>query len=142
MAKSISLQNFLKDADERVKEAAAKALNESAEKLEAQIKANMDKQGIKIGEGNLLASLKATKATPKNLKILIKSEVYAPVPKNPGSRNPRMKGRYKYGVPYGRILEFSPHYEKPFFYTAWYKMRNDIKDEVMEKIGNAWSGSR
>ena len=142
MAKSMSLQAFLKDADERVKKAAADALNKAADEMEMQIRENMNAQNIQVRTGKLRASLKATKATPKKLNVLIKSEVFAKSPKRPGSRNPRMKGRYKYGVPYGRLLEFSPRINKPFFYTAWYKKRQQIKQEIMETIGNAWSGSR
>lgn len=142
MAKSMSLQAFLKDADERVKKAAADALNKAADEMEMQIRENMNAQNIQVRTGKLRASLKATKATPKKLNVLIKSEVFAPPPKRPGSRNPRMKGRYKYGVPYGRLLEFSPRINKPFFYTAWYNKRQQIKQEIMETIGNAWSGSR
>lgn len=141
MAKSISLQSFLKNADERVKVAAAEALNEAAAQLETRIRENMAKQGIQERSGNLRASLKATKATPKRLKVLLKSEVFAKTPRRPGLYNPRMKGRYKWGVPYGRILEFSPRINKPFFYAAWYAERSKIKEEVMEKIGNAWSGN-
>lgn len=142
MAKSMSLQAFLKDADERVKKAAADALNKAADEMEMQIRENMNAQNIQVRTGKLRASLKATKATPKKLNVLIKSEVFAPPPKRPGSRNPRMKGRYKYGAPYGRLLEFSPRINKPFFYTAWYNKRQQIKQEIMETIGNAWSGSR
>lgn len=134
MAKQITLQNFLKDADERVRKAAADALNESAEMLESQIKKNMDEQGIKERKGNLRRSLKFSRATEKRLKVVIKSEVYA--------KNKTVKGRvYENGVPYGRILEFSPKISKPFFYTAWYKMRNEVKDKVMKEIGDAWSGN-
>ena len=139
MAKSLSLQTFLKNADERVKEAAANALNSAAETLERDIKGNMSAQGIKERTGALRGSLKSTKATAKNLNVVIKSEVYAKKPKRPGLYNPRMKNRYKYGVPYGRIIEFSPRINKPFFYKAWYKNKNKIKSEVMEAIGKAWS---
>lgn len=41
MSNNISLQRFLKDADERVRKAAAEALNEAAEELQNQIKSNM-----------------------------------------------------------------------------------------------------
>ena len=136
----VSLHRFLKDADERVRQAAADALNKAASELESTIEANMNKQGIRNLTGNLRASVKSTKATPKRMNVVIKSEVYKPAPKRPGSRNPAMRGRYKYGVPYGRIIEFSPRINKPFFYTAWYRKRAEIKESVIRAIGDAWSG--
>lgn len=133
------LQTFLKNADERVRQAAADALNEAAEKLQQDIKNNMAAQGIRQRTGRLIGSVKANTATAKRLNVKITSEVFAKAPKRPGSRNPRMRSRYKYGVPYGRIIEFSPRINKPFFYTAWYKNRQAIKEQVMEAIGDAWS---
>jgi len=135
-----SLNAFLKDADERVRKAAADALNEAAEQVQQQIKSNMDAQGIQNRTGQLQRSIKITKATPKRLSCKIESEVFKAAPKKPGSRNPAMRGRYKYGVPYGRLIEFSPRINKPFFYNAWYKLRNTVKKEVMEAIGDAWNG--
>ena len=102
----------------------------------------MDAKGITNRTGALRGSVTVTKATPKRLSVAVKSEVYKPVPRRPGARNPRMRGRYKRGVPYGRILEFSPRYKKynGFFYSAWYKDRKRIKENVMEAVGNAWGG--
>lgn len=99
----------------------------------------MTAQGIQERTGKLVGSVKTTTATAKSPSVEISSEVFKPAPKRPGSRNPRMKGRYRYGVPYGRIIEFSPRINKPFFYTAWYKKRSRIKQDVIEKISEAWS---
>lgn len=139
-----SLQRILKNADERVREAAARALNEAAKELEAQIKNNMSAQGIQNRTGRLRASVTATTATAKKPSVVVRSEVYAPLPKRQG-KNRRLwgKGSIRYpakGVPYGRILEFSPRYNKPFFYPAWYKMKNRIRDEIITAVGEAWSG--
>lgn len=139
MARSVSLQRFLKGASERVRQAAADALNEAAKEITQGIRENMTAQGIQERTGKLVGSIKTTTATAKSPSVKISSEVFKPAPKRPGSRNPRMKGRYKYGVPYGRIIEFSPRINKPFFYTAWYKKRNRIKQDVIEKISEAWS---
>lgn len=144
----VSLVRFLKDADERVREAAAKALNENAEGLISKIKDNMNAQGIHERTGNLRGSIKSIKATAKNPYTRIESEVYArnpktgelAIPKNPGSRNPAMKGKYKNGVPYGRLIEFSPRINKPFFYTAWYQEKSRIREDIIKAIGKAWSG--
>lgn len=142
MANNTSLKAFLKDADEAVRKAAAEALNEAARELQAQIKTNMAEAGIITRSGKLRASVKANKATAKNPRIVIKSEVYAEErPLRPGKRNPAMRGRYKYGVPYGRILEFSPRIRKPFFYKAWYEKRDRIKADIIKKIGDAWNGA-
>lgn len=139
-----SLQRILKDADERVREACAKVLNQSAKELEAQIKNNMSAQGIQNRSGRLRASVTATTATAKKPSVVVRSEVYAKLPKKQG-KNRRLwgKGSIRYpskGVPYGRILEFSPRYNKPFFYPAWYKLRNRIKEDIIEEVGKAWSG--
>lgn len=141
MAKSSfkSLNALLKDADEKVKEAASEALNEASDEIVKQIRENMNAQGIRERTGALRGSIEIRKSTPKNLNALIKSEVFARRPKRPGWRNPKMKGRYKYGTPYGRILEFSPRINKPFFYTAWYKKRSTVKEEIINKIYGAWS---
>lgn len=148
MARAISLQRFLKDADVRVREAAAKALNAAANELQNDIKQNMAAVGIKNRTGRLRGSIVVkSPATEKRLNVVLQSEVYAvnpktgalAIPKRPGSRNPAMRGRYRNGVPYGRILEFSPRLNKPFFYTAWYRKRKQIKDDVINKISGAWS---
>ena len=136
---STSLQKLLKDAEENVRKAAAEALNEAAAELTQGIRNNMSSQGIRERTGNLVGSIKATKATPKKLSVRVSSEVYAKPPKRPGSRNPAMRGRYKYGVPYGRIIEFSPRINKPFFYKTWYQKRKKIYEDVIKAVGEAWS---
>ena len=135
-----TLQKILKDADERVRKAAADAINKAVDELESQVKENMAQQGIKQRTGKLVGSVKSTVASSKKLSAVVSSEVFAKAPKRPGLRNPAMRGRYRYGVPYGRIIEFSPRINKPFFYTAWYKHRKKIKEDVIRAIGDAWSG--
>lgn len=138
MAKYKSLKVILKDADEKVKKAAVQALNEASEKVQGAIKSNMTSVGIQERTGELRGSIKVLPATEKNFKAVISSEVFKPAPKNPGSRNKAMKSRYKFGAPYGRIIEFSPRINKPFFYTAWYRERKRITDEIIKKVGEAW----
>lgn len=139
-----SLNAFLKSADERVRKAAVDALNEAAEKLQHEIKTNMATVGINSRNGDLVGSIKFTKATEKRPSVKVYSEVYKAMPKRPNIRRRKWgKPDIKYarrGVPYGRILEFSPRIRKPFFYTVWYKERNKIKEEVIKAIGQAWSG--
>lgn len=139
----LTLKKLLKDADERVRQAAADAINEAAKQLEQDIHNTMAENGIQSRSGKLYGSVKANKATPKKPSVVIKSEVYKNVPRRPGSRNPAMRGRYKKGVPYGRILEFSPRFKKynGFFYKVWYKNRKRIKEDVILAIGKAWSES-
>ena len=88
-----TLKALLKDADEAVRKAAADALNEAAKEMKAQIKTNMAEAGIVTRSGRLRASVKSNRATAKNPRIVIKSEVYAEErPKQPGKRNPAMRG--------------------------------------------------
>ena len=141
-----SLQKILRDADERVREACAKALNEASKELEQQIKTNMSSKGIQSKTGRLYGSVKANEATLEKPVVVIKSEVYANLPKNQG-KNRRLwgKGSIRYsrrGVPYGRILEYSPRYKRynGFFWSVWYKNRKQVKEDVIKAIGNAWSG--
>lgn len=154
---------FLKNADDKMKQAVADALNEASDEVVKKIKSNMDKQGIKVRTGKLKGSLEATKATKSAPNVVIKSEVYAPLPKNvrrwrsqlssldkkdrhwkrlkSSNLNP-MKPKMKYpaqGVPYGRIIEFSPRINKPFFYTAWYETRRAVKARMLAKITKTWS---
>lgn len=140
------LKKALKDASERVKDEAVKALNEASEEVQTKIKINMSTVGIHERTGRLKHSIKVIPATKKNFKAVIQSEVFGPVPKEPGKRNPAMRGRYKFGAPYGRILEFSPRKDKegkpiakPFFYSAWYETRKQVSEEIIQKIGKAWS---
>lgn len=139
----MKLSTFLKDADERVKQACADALNQAATELEQQIESNMSAVGIHSKTGKLRGSIKSTVATPDRPRVVVKSEVYATAPKKP-NKNRRLWGKpaIRYparGVPYGRILEFSPRYKKPFFYTAWYQKRRQIKENIIRAIGEAWS---
>lgn len=162
MAKSsgyVSLQTFLKDKDEEVRQVAADALNEAASEIKAQIINNLHNQGIRNRTGKLYSSIDFKKATAKRPRILIKSEVYAPLPKGERSlralqanytvgywrawrRMHRGVQKFKYpakGVPYGRIIEFSPRINKPFFYVAWYQKRNKVSNDIVNKITRAWS---
>lgn len=149
---------FLRDADERVRQAAADALNAASDDLIAKMKSNMARQGIQVRTGKLISSFKVNRATAASPNVVIENEVYKPLPRNQrrwrravasaeGQERKRMRSlrpsRYKYppqGVPYGRIIEFSPRINKPFFYTAWYDMRRAVKARVMASVGNAWSG--
>ena len=142
MGRQISLKKLLKDADKKVRQAAADALNKSANELKAQIRENMATQNIEERTGALRTSIESNIATPENLAIVIKSEVYKPAPERPGQRNPAMRGRYRNGVPYGRIIEFSPRINRPFFYTAWYKRKKQIKEDVIKAINKAWSDGK
>ena len=138
--RNVTLKKLLQDADERVRKAAADALNKAGAELVNDIRSNMSAQGIEERTGNLRGSVKASKATAKRPSLVVKSEVYKPAPRRPGWRNPAMKGRYPAkGVPYGRVIEFSPRINKPFFYKAWYADRKKIIENVISEIGKAWS---
>lgn len=133
---------MLKDAEEKVRKAAADELNKASAELKAQIRENMATQNIEVHTGALRRSIESNTATPKKLAVVVKSEVYVPAPERPGLYNPAMRGRYSDGVPYGRIIEFSPRINKPFFYTAWYKNKKKIKEDVIKAISRAWSDKK
>lgn len=138
--KNLNLNVLLKDETDAVKQAAADILNKAGNQLTARVKENMTTVGIHDRTGDLRGSVKFQDATKENLKIVVKSEVFVKkTPKRPGLYNPAMKNRYKYGVPYGRLIEFSPRINKPFFYTAWYSLRNTIRNEVVDEIKKAWA---
>lgn len=142
MAKYYNLNKLLKDKTEDVKQAAADVLNAAADEIVSQMQKNMNASGIQNRTGKLRGGIEIKKATTENISVMIKNEVVSDKEvKKPGKFNPAMKGRYKGGVPYGRLLEFAPRFKGKysFFYKSWYEKRNKVKKEIMEKIGNAWS---
>lgn len=138
----MSLAAFLKDKDDAVRQAAADALNEAADEIKQQMVSNLVAQGITNRTGTLYSSIEFDPATAKRPRVLIKSEasVDAPPMDRQGIINPAMKGRYTDDkVPYGRLIEFSPRIKKPFFYKAWYDKMNQVKDDIINRIGKAWA---
>lgn len=151
-AVGITLKEFVKDKADEAIQAGCDVINEEAAKLVGQIKAEMDIVGINERSGDLKGSVKiTTKASVKKPNVIIKSEVFAKdkngkkhMVVNPGSRQrdgsrAMTANDYKDGVPYGRILEFSPRYKKPFFFKVWDREKARIDHDVREKIGVAWS---
>ena len=132
----ITLKKILSEYGDEVKQAAVESINAAADELESAIKGNMDKAGIKEDTGALRGRIKVRRATVKSLDATIKSEVYAPLPKKPGARNPDINYPAE-GVPYGRLIEFSPRINKPFFYTAWYEKRQKIYADIADSIHKA-----
>lgn len=126
-----SLKKILSRYSKEVQEAAVNELNKEAESLVSDIDGDMDRAGIKSQSGKLKASVKAIAANLKNLQAKVRSEVYAEMPKNPGKRNKNIRYAGK-GVPYGRLIEFSPRINRPFFYTSFYRKRNRIIDNVFD----------
>ena len=144
---------FLANADSRMRTAVANQLNRASDELLTRIRQNMADVGLHQRTGKLVASLKVRKATTETPRTVIWSEVYAPKPKRPNwnRRLWKQKGwnmnglnlskdiRYpKGGVPYGRILEFSPRFNRPFFYKAWYDKRNSIRERIVMVLRNTW----
>jgi len=134
-----SLKKILQSYSKEVQNAAMESMNKAVEGLAEDIKSDMDAAGVKEDTGNLRGSIKAFLASEKKLESGVKSEVYKkPLPKNPGSRNPNMVYPSK-GVPYGRLIEYSPRINKPFFYTSFYEKRGKIVDDIFEAIKKAGS---
>lgn len=151
-AVGITLKEFVKDKADEAIQAGCDVINEEAAKLVGQIQSEMDVVGINERTGNLKGSVKiTTKASVKKPNVIIKSEVFAldkdgkkHMVVNPGSRQgagsrAMTYNDYKDGVPYGRILEFSPRYNRPFFFKVWDREKSRINREVRQKIGVAWS---
>lgn len=131
-----SLKKILAEYSKSVQEAAVKALNENAEMLQKDIEADMQSAGIQSISGKLKASIEVNEANMKNLDATVKSEVYADLPKEPNKRNAEMYYPPK-GVPYGRLIEFSPRINKPFFYTSFYKKKRTIIEDVFKACREA-----
>ena len=134
--RSVSIKKILKDYSDEVKQAAVDALNRNAEMLAGNMKDALDVAGIQRRSGKLESSFTVGEANMKNLDARVISEVYAPMPKKPGSRN---KNVYypAGGVPYGRLIEFSPRINKPFFYGTFYAKKNAIIDDVFRACREA-----
>ena len=155
----ISIAAFLKDKDMEVRQAAADLMNAASDKIVRQIRSNLHAQGIVNRTGKLYSSIEIKKETAKSPRVVIMSEVYAPLPKNEQKmrdiynsmtkherlfrRKVRKPMRFTYpaeGVPYGRIIEFSPRINKPWFYKAWYDTRFEVEESIINGVLKAWSG--
>ena len=131
-----TISKILRDYSDEVKQAAVDALNRNAEMLAGNMKDALDVAGIQRRSGKLESSFTVGEANMKNLDATVVSEVYAPMPKKPGSRN---KDIYypPGGVPYGRLIEFSPRIDKPFFYSTFYTLKKIIIDDVFKACREA-----
>lgn len=144
---------FLRNANQQMREALARQLNRASDEVVSQIKSNMARVGINSRTGRLVGSLKIRRATPKSPRCVIYSEVYAVKVAKPNWNRHlwKQKGWYmnglklgqdlRYptdGVPYGRILEFSPRLNKPFFYKAWYDKQKSVKERILWTVRNCW----
>lgn len=145
------LNNFFDAADERTRQACVDALNEAAEDVVGGMEKVFDAGRIVNRTGTLSGSLrnydKARIADTKSGKRLLHAAIHTDektlrTVKNPGARNPKMRGRYP--VSYGRLLEFSkrlnPDGRRDFFYGPWYEMKKDVKAQIEAKIKAAWGG--
>ena len=131
-----SISKILREYSEGVQKAAVDALNRNAEMLAGDIKEGMGAAGIQRQSGKLEESVKVGNATLKNLDAKVVSEVYKPLPDKPGSRNSSIYYPSK-GVPYGRLIEFSPRINKPFFYDKFYEKKKKIVDDICESVRKA-----
>ena len=81
------LNRILKEKTDSIRQAAADSLNQTSDQLVSEIKTNMAAAGIESRNGRLAGSIKFKRATAKNPRTYIKSEVYAKRPKNPNKKN-------------------------------------------------------
>ena len=105
-----AFQQILQDYGKQVADAAKKALAD-----EAEIIANDAKSRCPVKTGNLKESIH-TVINKSGTRVYIVADA---VDKN--------------GVPYGRIVEFSPKIQKPFVYPAM----DEHKDEIAGKVADA-----
>lgn len=105
-----AFQQILQDYGKQVADAAKKALAD-----EAEIIANDAKSRCPVKTGNLKESIH-TVSNKSGTRVSIVADA---VDKN--------------GVPYGRIVEFSPKIQKPYIYPA----RDEHKDEIAGKVADA-----
>ena len=143
---------FLKNANLAMREGISRQLNRASDEVVAQMKTNMADAGIHNRTGRLRIMLRIHRATPKSPRCVIYSEAEVPRPKRPNWNRHlwRKKGwsmnglnlgkdlRYPPNVSYGRILEFSPRINKPFFYKAWYDKQRAVKERVIYAVRNCW----
>lgn len=152
----VSLAAYLKDKDESVRQAAADLLNKASDEIVARARENLRNNGIRNRTGRLYSSLNIKRATARSPRTVIMSEVFAPLPKrerklrtlwNSWNRRTKMSMRvrkpmrFKYpaeGVPYGRLIEFSPRINKPWFYKAWYDKRFAVEEMIINGVVEAW----
>ena len=109
-----AFQQILQDYGKQVADAAKKALAD-----EAEIIANDAKSRCPVKTGNLKESIHT-------------------VPNKSGTRiNIVADATDKNGVPYGRIIEYSPKIQKPFVHPALDAHRDEISGKVADAIKQA-----
>lgn len=130
----MNLKKILETFGEKAAEATVQCLNDAIKDIEDMAKDNLHANGIK--GTTMYNSFEQTEATTKKPTAMLAVEIWSKKPvKNPGSRNPSMRGRYKKGYAnIGRLIEFSPRINKPFYYKAFYKRRKTIESEIIEAI--------
>ena len=135
--KHINLKDVLEQYGEKAMEAAAAVMRESADQLVAGAKARAPAESGKLRD----SIRKLEHGSGKRYTVAMVCDAKSTVPvKHPGVRNPNAASRYKNtGVPYGRIIEFSPKYNHPFFFTDYYNQRAATREKVIEAIHKAVS---
>ena len=110
----------------------AEYVNSESKSLKDAALKNMQEQGIKSRTGNLVKHMQVepivlSKITPKTKKA-------AAIVLNDATATNK-KGEE---IAYGRIIEFSPRINKPFFYTEFYNRRAKIRENLEKIIREAW----
>lgn len=131
-----AIENFKKIA----KETTEKILDEKANQITDEVKATASSK-MKVSTGALLAGIKyKMKVTDKGIYAIIRSGAKNKrIPKQPGKRNSNMSpSKYRGGVPYPRILEFSPRfgYKAGSYgrYAHLYPVADRVKETVLPEI--------
>lgn len=141
MAKSykrINLKTVLEQYGNKAKQAAIDVISKNADELVSGAK---NRASGMNRTGKMQMSIRAIKPKRKNSKynIVVACDAVNETPvKNPGSRNPGMTGKYPVGgFPYPRVLEFSPKYNRPFFFNDYYNSKSALPGQISDAIKKA-----
>ena len=117
-------------------------INNSLPEIAENVQRHYDEQNIKKITGKLYAGTKIHKMEVSEDKVktayIINDVINPRIVKKPGKRNIAMKNRYKGGTHYGRLIEFSPRINKPFFYPAM----DESKEKLRERIKKRWKDEK
>lgn len=126
------LKKIIDEFGEEAAKVACDTLNDVIHDVEKQAKENLHEQGIK--GTRMYDGFKLKDADVNRPEAVIAVEVWSEKPtKNPININSGIYNSKGYAN-IGRIIEFSPRIQRPFFYDAFYKRRKGLEDEIRAKV--------
>lgn len=128
------LKELIDEFGKEVAKAAAEVINDVILDTEKEAKENLRKHGIK--GTRMYEGFTHTEAdwNADNPEATLALEVWSDEPtKKIGNNNSGIYDSMGYAN-VGRIIEFSPRINKPFYYDAFYKRRKGMKKEIHDKV--------